>query len=129
MSIFEKIVRGEIPCHKVWEDENHLAFLDIRPVCDGHTLVIPKKPIDPITKLDDVSFQNLWLAAKRVAEILRSEIVCERICFAVVGFEVPHAHIHLIPARGVQDFPWPGGLPEDSGKLALLAKKLRGDRK
>lgn len=126
MTVFEKIVKGEIPCHKVWEDPNHLAFLDIRPVAPGHTLVIPKVAVDPITSMSDTAFQNLWGAAKVVAEILKSKVSCERICMAVVGFEVPHVHIHLIPARSISDFPWPQGKPASQDELAQLALKLRG---
>jgi histidine triad (HIT) family protein len=125
MTIFEKIVKGEIPSHKVWEDDEFLAFLDIRPVAPGHTLVIPKKQVDPIFALDDSSYQRLLLAAKKVAEILKSKIQCERVCMAVVGFEVPHAHIHLVPARSISDFPWPGGKNASSEDLAKLAAKLR----
>ena|SRR5665213_4380923 len=117
MTIFEKIVKGDIPCHKVWEDSEHLAFLDIHPVAPGHTLVIPKKFIDPIFKLDDEAFQRLFLACKKVAELLKNKIPCERVCMAVVGFEVPHAHIHLIPARSMADFPWPGGKQASSEEL------------
>jgi len=125
MTIFERIIKGEIPCHKVWEDTEHLAFLDIRPVAPGHTLVIPKRAVDPVFALNDTDYQKLWMAAKRVGEILKSKIDCERICMAVVGFEVPHTHIHLIPARGISDFPWPGGKPADAKVLMGLAEKLR----
>jgi len=128
MTIFEKVVAGQVPCHKVWEDEDHLAFLDINPVAPGHTLVIPKKCIDPIFALDDRQYQALMIAAKKVAQILQSKIQCERVCMAVVGFEVPHAHIHLIPSRSMMDFPWPGGKPASSEELLrirnLLSQKL-----
>lgn len=126
MTIFEKIVKGEIPCFKVWEDEKHLAFLDIRPVAEGHTLLIPKKVVDPIWKLSPDSFQELFLAAKTVAHLLESKISCKRVCMAVVGFEVPHAHIHLIPAQSMVDFPWPGGNPTEMEQLKLVHKKISG---
>jgi len=125
MTIFEKIVSGEIPCHKVWEDDEFLAFLDIRPVVKGHTLVIPKKRIDPLFSMDDSQLQRAILAAKRVAKILESKIPCERVCMAVVGFEIPHAHIHLIPAGSTSDFPWPSGQPVPQEKLAALARNLK----
>jgi histidine triad (HIT) family protein len=125
MTIFEKIVKGEIPAHRVWEDEEHLAFLDIRPVADGHTLVIPKKAIDPIFRLDDQSYLQLMLAVKKVAEILKAKIPCDRVCMAVVGFEVPHAHVHLIPARLMADFPWPGGKAVSGDELKAMAEKIR----
>src|SRR4051812_14185499 len=123
MTLFEKIAAGQIPCFKVWEDEDHLAFLDIRPVAPGHTLVIPKKAVDPIFKLEGDAYLNLMAAAKKVAELLKSKLTCERVCMAVVGFEVPHAHIHLIPARSIADFPWPGGREEAKDKLAELQKR------
>lgn len=126
MTIFERIVSGEIPCHKVWENEKHLAFLDIRPVAPGHTLLIPKKRVDPVFSLEDQDFQELFLSAKRVAELLKSKLICERVCLAVVGFEVPHAHIHLIPARSMADFPWPGGRNASQEELAEMAQKIRG---
>lgn len=124
MTLFEKIAQGQIPCFKVWEDENHLAFLDIRPVAPGHTLVIPKRAIDPITKLSDEDFSNLWKAAKGVARLLETKLSCQRVCMAVVGFEVPHAHIHLIPARSMADFPWPGGKEASKAELSEIQKTL-----
>lgn len=124
MTIFEKIVAGEIPAFKIWEDADHLAFLDIRPVAPGHTLVIPKKVVDPLFAMSAESYGRLMESARRVAEILKSRINCERICLAVVGFEVPHVHIHLIPARSVVDFPWPGGRPASKEELADMAKLL-----
>ncbi|MDB5037189.1 MAG: hypothetical protein JWQ35_717 [Bacteriovoracaceae bacterium] len=125
MTIFEKIVKGEIPSYKVWEDAEHLAFLDIRPVAPGHTLVIPKKPVDPIFSLDTAAYQRLFLAAKTVAELLKQKITCERVCMAVVGFEVPHAHIHLIPARSISDFPWRGGKPASPAELQKILSSIR----
>lgn len=125
MTIFEKIVHGLIPCHKIWEDAEHLAFLDIRPSAPGHTLVIPKKSVDPITAMDQEAYLKLWVAAKKVAEVLKSKIFCERICIVVGGFEVPHVHIHLIPARSVMDFPGPDGRAESHDALAAMAQKLR----
>jgi len=125
MTIFEKIVAGEIPCHKVWEDHEFLAFLDIRPVAHGHTLVIPKKVVDPIFALDDATYQRFLLAAKKVAALLKSKVPCQRVCMAVVGFEVPHAHIHLIPSRSIADFPWPGGRAASQDELKSLAEKLQ----
>ena len=122
MTIFERIASGEIPCHKVWESEKFLAFLDIRPVAPGHTLLIPKNKIDPIWSLEHEDYLELLGAAKQIAEILKRGFVCDRVCMAVVGFEVPHAHVHLIPARSIQDFPWPGGRPATSEELSRVAK-------
>ena len=96
-SIFTKIVNGEIPCYKVAEDEHFLAFLDINPTAKGHTLVIPKKEVDYLFDLDDALLADMILFAKRVAKALDKTIECKRVGMLVVGTEVPHAHIHLIP--------------------------------
>lgn len=96
-SIFSKIVNGEIPCFKVAEDENHLAFLDINPLTKGHTLVIPKKETDYIFDIEDNEFAGLHLFSKKVAIAIRKAIPCVRVGVCVMGLEVPHAHIHLIP--------------------------------
>lgn len=102
-SIFTKIANGEIPAYKVAEDENYLAFLDISPVTKGHTLVIPKKEVDYLFDLDDETYIGLHLFAKRVAEGLKQAIPCKRIGVLVLGLEVPHAHIHLIPIQNEGD--------------------------
>lgn len=125
-SLFTKIVRGEIPCHKVWEDDAHLAFLDINPVQTGHTLVIPKREVAYLFDLDEAEYAALWTAAHGVAARLKEVTGCKRVCVAVLGYEIPHAHIHLIPTDSLRDFPWPGGRPADQGALAELAAKLRG---
>ncbi len=97
MTIFSKIVRGEIPCYKVAEDDRYFAFLDINPLKKGHTLVIPKVEEDYIFRLDDDTYAGLMLFAKRVAAALEVAVPCKRIGVAVMGMEVPHTHIHLIP--------------------------------
>lgn len=102
-SIFTKIVSGEIPCYKVAEDENYLAFLDINPLKAGHTLVIPKKETDYIFDIDDADLSGLILFAKKVAKAIQTTVVCKRIGVTVIGLEVPHAHIHLIPIDSVAD--------------------------
>jgi histidine triad (HIT) family protein len=102
-SIFSKIVNGDIPCYKIAEDEHHLAFLDINPLTKGHTLVIPKKEVDYIFDLNDEAFISLQLFSKKIAEALLTAISCNRIGIAVIGLEVPHAHIHLIPIQSEQD--------------------------
>jgi len=124
-SIFSRIVAGEIPCHKVWEDHQALAFLDVRPVVPGHTLVIPKREVDYLFDLGEDEYTHLWRSAHVVARRLKQRLPCERVCVAVLGFEVPHAHIHLIPAQRMSDFPWPGGRPAKDEALAALAAKLR----
>ena len=96
-SIFSRIVVGEIPCYKVAEDENYFAFLDISPVAKGHTLVIPKREVDYIFDLDDETYVGLTRFAKRVAKAIEKAIPCKRVGVAVMGLEVPHTHIHLVP--------------------------------
>lgn len=102
-SIFSRIVAGEIPCYKVAEDENYFAFLDISPVAKGHTLVIPKHEVDYIFDLDDEEYAGLTAFAKKVAAALRKTIDCKRVGVAVMGLEVPHAHIHLVPITKESD--------------------------
>jgi histidine triad (HIT) family protein len=102
-SVFSKIVAGEIPSYKIAETENCLAFLDVFPLAKGHTLVIPKKEIDYLFDLDDNLFIELQLFSKKISTAIRKAIPCERIGVAVIGLEVPHAHIHLIPINNVGD--------------------------
>jgi histidine triad (HIT) family protein len=102
-SLFSRIVAGEIPCHRVAENENFLAFLDIQPLAKGHTLVIPKKETDYIFDIESDEYQALWLFAKEVASLLKSKLPCKRIGVTVIGLEVPHAHIHLIPISQLDD--------------------------
>ena len=102
-SIFTKIVNGEIPCYKVAEDEHHLAFLDVMPIAKGHTLVIPKKEVDLIFDLDAEEYKSLWAFAQKVAKKLKAAVPCVRVGVAVVGLEVPHAHIHLVPMNEIKD--------------------------
>lgn len=102
-SIFTKIVKGEIPAYRVAEDENYLAFLDIFPVAKGHVLVIPKKEVDYLFDLDDELYTGLQLFAKNVAIALKRAVPCEKVGVLVLGLEVPHAHIHLIPMQNEAD--------------------------
>jgi histidine triad (HIT) family protein len=102
-SIFSKIISGEIPCYKVAESEDFLAFLDINPLAKGHTLVIPKKEVDYIFDIEDDLFKSFFLFSKSVALTLEKAIPCRRIGISVIGLEVPHAHIHLIPINQVSD--------------------------
>ena len=102
-SIFTKIVNGDIPSYKIAEDENYYAFLDINPLAKGHTLVIPKKEIDYIFNIDDDLYKGLFNFAKKVALAIEKVIPCQRIGLTVIGLEVPHAHIHLIPINTIYD--------------------------
>jgi histidine triad (HIT) family protein len=102
-SIFTKIINGEISAYKIAEDDHFIAFLDAMPLVKGHTLVIPKKEIDLIFDLDSEEYKNLWSFAQDVAKKVKNAIPCVRVGVAVVGLEVPHAHIHLIPLNRVED--------------------------
>ncbi|NNE27661.1 MAG: HIT family protein [Saprospiraceae bacterium] len=102
-SIFSRVIAGEIPCYKVAEDEHCFAFLDINPLRKGHTLVVPKQEVDYIFDLEDEQLKNLHLFSKKVAKAIEKVVPCERIGVTVIGLEVPHAHIHLIPINGIED--------------------------
>ncbi len=102
-SIFSRIVAGEIPCYKVAENDHFLAFFDIRPLAKGHTLVIPKAETDYLFDLADDTLADMMVFAKRVARAIEQHITCARIGVAVIGLEVPHAHIHLVPINGIHD--------------------------
>ncbi|MCF8296788.1 MAG: HIT family protein [Saprospiraceae bacterium] len=102
-SIFTKIINGEIPSHKIAEDENFYAFLDIFPLAKGHSLVVPKKEVDYILDLDDESYKELFYFAKKVGIAIEANVKCKRIGMAVIGLEVPHAHIHLVPINTIYD--------------------------
>ncbi len=102
-SIFSRIIAGEIPSYKIAEDERYYAFLDINPLVKGHTLVIPKKEIDDLFDLDDELLGGLIVFAKRVAKAIEKTIPCNRVGVAVIGLEVPHAHVHLAPINGMSD--------------------------
>jgi histidine triad (HIT) family protein len=102
-TIFTKIINGEIPCYKIAEDENYFAFLDINPLRAGHTLVVPKNEIDYIFDLTDNQLTGMMLFSKKVSKAIKSAIPCNRIGVAILGLEVPHAHIHLIPMDTMED--------------------------
>lgn len=102
-SIFSKIVAGEIPCYKVYESDKFLAFLDIAPMSPGHTLLIPKEEVDYIFDVDDTTLSEMTLVAKKIAKGIQKVIPCKRVGLAVIGLEVPHAHIHLIPIQKESD--------------------------
>lgn len=102
-TIFTKIINGEIPCHKVAEDDNFIAFLDISPLTKGHTLVVPKVEVDYIFNLNENTYLELWKFAKRVALAVEKAVVCKRVVTSVIGIEVPHTHVHLIPLNVMDD--------------------------
>ncbi len=102
-SVFTRIVKGEIPCYKVAEDDRYFAFLDINPLAKGHTLVIPKEETDNIFDLDDRTLADMMVFAKRIARKIQANIACKKVAVVVLGLEVPHAHIHLIPIYSEKD--------------------------
>lgn len=125
-TIFSRIVAGEIPCHKVAENEEFFAFLDINPVTVGHTLVIPKREVDYIFDLEDETLGRMMAFAKRVAKAQEAAIECKRVGIAVMGLEVPHAHIHLIPITKESDMYFGGDkLSLSQEELAEIAGKIR----
>ncbi|GAB4335130.1 MAG: HIT family protein [Flammeovirgaceae bacterium] len=127
-TIFTKIINGEIPCHKIAENEDFLAFLDIMPLVEGHTLVVPKKEIDYIFDLDDELLAKMQLFAKPIAKAIKSAIPCKKIGTAVIGLEVPHAHLHLVPINSADDlnFTRPK-LKLSQEELAMIATKIKSN--
>jgi histidine triad (HIT) family protein len=117
-SIFSRIVSGEIPCYKVAEDDRFLAFLDINPLAKGHTLVIPKKETDYIFAIEDEEYRDMFLFAKKVALAVEKVVPCKRMGIAVLGLEVAHAHIHLVPINTVYDIDF------SKPKLALSKEEF-----
>lgn len=126
MTIFTKIINREIPGHIIAEDEHFIAFLDITPLVTGHTLVVPKKEVDYIFDIEDDTLAAMIVFAKKVAHAVKKAVPCKRIGVAVIGLEVPHAHIHLVPMNTVNDInftqPKMKTTPEE---LALVAEKIR----
>tara|TARA_Y100000589_G_scaffold159926_1_gene152109 strand:+ start:314 stop:706 length:393 start_codon:yes stop_codon:yes gene_type:complete len=124
-SIFSKIVRGEIPSYKIAENDHYFAFLDIFPLAVGHVLVIPKNETDSIFDISDTEYNGLWQFAKKIAKAIEKTIPCKRVGVAVIGLEVPHAHIHLIPLQCVEDinFSKPK-LKLDSDMMKGIAEKI-----
>lgn len=120
-TLFERIIAGEIPCHKVWEDDRHLAFLDINPRVEGHTLVIPKRAEDYVFDMADSDLSDLWNAAKAVASKLKTRLNCQRVCIWVYGWEIPHIHIHLLPTNSISDIPLPSVNEQAKAKLIATA--------
>lgn len=127
-SIFSKLIQGEIPSYKVYEDETCFAFLDIRPLREGHTLVIPKKEVDYIFDLDEELYTTLLVTARKIAIAIEKVIPCDRVGMTVVGLEVPHAHIHLIPIRAISDMNFSNKpLELSSGEMATIAEKIAAE--
>ncbi|KPK88080.1 MAG: HIT family hydrolase [Bacteroides sp. SM23_62_1] len=126
-SIFTRIVKGEIPCYKIDENDHYLAFLDINPLEKGHTLVIPKQEIDYLFDLDDDLLAGMSVFAKKIARAIDSVMDCKRVGVAVLGLEVPHAHIHLIPINSLYDIEFSRPkLQLSTDEFEEIAEKIRG---
>lgn len=123
-SIFTKIINGEIPCYKVAETEDYLAFLDINPNAEGHTLCIPKKEIDKIFDLDEKAYHGLMEFSRQVAIALEKAVECNRVGMTVIGLEVPHAHVHLIPLTSMEDARFINKTQLDKDEFEAIAAKI-----
>ena len=124
-SIFTKIVNGEIPCYKIAEDENYLAFLDVNPNAKGHTLCIPKQEINKIFDIEDDLYVGLMQFSKKVAIALEKAVSCKRVGMAVIGLEVPHAHVHLIPLNEMDEMRFQNKVKLEKEEFEALAKSIQ----
>ncbi|MCK5259557.1 MAG: HIT family protein [Candidatus Omnitrophica bacterium] len=124
-SLFTRIINGEIPCHKICEDENYFAFLEIRPINPGHTLVVPKKEVDYLFDADDECLGGMMVFAKKIAPAIEKAVECKRLGVMVAGLEVPHAHIHLIPITRLGDLNFDNQQPAENDDLARVAEEIR----
>jgi histidine triad (HIT) family protein len=126
-SIFTKIIKGEIPCYKIAEDDNFLAFLDVNPNAKGHTLCVPKLEIDKLFDLEDELYLGLMQFSKKIAVALEKSVSCKRIGMAVIGLEVPHAHVHLIPLNEMSEMTFKNKVSLTKEKFEALAKKIQSN--
>ncbi len=124
-TIFTRIINGEIPCHKIMENDKFLCFLDIRPVAEGHALVIPKKEVDYIFDVDDALLGEMMVFAKKVAVKIKKAVPCQKVGVMVAGIEVPHAHIHLVPINAVADLSFANAKAVPQDGLARTAERIR----
>ena len=124
-SIFTQIINGEIPCYKIAETDNCFAFLDINPNSTGHTLCIPKKEIDLIFDLDDKDYKDLMNFSNKIAKALKKAVSCKRIGISVIGLEVPHAHVHLIPLSSMEDITFKKKIKMSDKDFKDLAKSIK----
>jgi histidine triad (HIT) family protein len=126
-SIFTKIINGEIPCYKIAEDDNFFAFLDINPNAKGHTLCVPKQEIDKLFDLDDDLYLGLMQFSKKIAVALKKTIPCNRIGMTVIGLEVPHAHVHLIPINEMREMTFKHKVSLTKEEFEALAEKIKAN--
>jgi histidine triad (HIT) family protein len=126
-SIFSRIIAGEILSHKIAEDERYFAFLDVFPCAPGHTLVVPKKEVDYLFDLDDELYMGLMAFSKKIEPAIRKAVPCKRVGVAVIGLEVPHAHVHLIPMNSMADMNFNNKLKMSQEELAVIAEKIRAN--
>ncbi|MBC9797565.1 HIT family protein [Sinomicrobium weinanense] len=124
-SIFTKIIKGEIPCYKVAEDDNYFAFLDINPNAKGHTLCVPKKEVDKLFDLDEETYNGLMAFSRKVALAIEKAVPCNRVGVAVVGLEVPHVHVHLIPLNVMKDMTFQHKISMAEEEFETVARKIR----
>ena len=124
-SIFTQIINGEIPCYKIAETDNCFAFLDINPNSTGHTLCIPKKEIDLIFDLDDKDYKDLMNFSNKIAKALKKAVSCKRIGISVIGLEVPHAHVHLVPLTSMEDINFKKKVKMSDKEFKDLAKSIK----
>ena len=127
MTIFTKIINGEIPCYKIAEDDNFFAFLDINPNAKGHTLCVPKKEIDRFFDLDDDLYLGLMQFSKKIAAALEKTVPCNRIGMTVIGLEVPHAHVHLIPLNEMGEMTFKHKVSLTKEEFETLAKNIQAN--
>ncbi|HLO46379.1 MAG TPA: HIT family protein [Leadbetterella sp.] len=125
-SIFTKIINGEIPCHKIAETKDFFAFLDVFPCAPGHTLVVPKKEVDYLFDLSDELYTGLMAFAKSLEPAIRKAVPCKRVGVAVIGLEVPHAHVHLIPMNSMNDMNFNSKIKISQEELAEIAERIKG---
>jgi len=125
VSIFTKIIQGKIPSYKIYEDETYYAFLDINPNALGHTLCIPKKEVDELFDLDDETYKGLMIFSKKIARALKKALDCKRIGLSVIGLEVPHVHVHLIPINKMDDMSFNSKIKLSDDELNDIMEKIK----
>lgn len=124
-SIFTKIINGEISCYKIAEDDNFFAFLDVNPNAKGHTLCVPKKEVDRILDLDEETYLGLMAFSRKVGKAIEKAIDCKRVGITVIGLEVPHVHVHLIPLNSMKDATFQHKIPLENDDFLEIAEKIR----